>query len=500
MLKNRKSGILLHISSLPGKHGIGDLGKQAYNFVDRLEQMGQVYWQILPTNEPNESNSPYDNSSAFAQNPMFISLEFLSHGSLLERRDLNNIMDFDNSKIDFDGLKEWKTPLLLKAAKTFQKKYKHKQNNDFKIFCNMNEHWLDSYAAYKVLKDKNNNLPWFQWDDDLKCFNRKAIDKALKDEIEEIEIIKIIQYFFDKQWNSLKNYANDKNVSLIGDLPIYISHDSADVWANQQLFKLDRDGNTVVKSGCPPDYFMEEGQVWGHPIYNWESHAQDDYRWWLSRVSFLTSKVDLVRFDHFNGILKYWEIPSNDITAINGNWKKGPGKQFINALYDNIPRLKILAEDLGELSNEVIELRSLKDIPGMKVLQFDYDKISKDEKENKILFTGTHDNDTLIGWYEKELRELFCQGKINFQSDELRQIIDSNSKDIHLEFIKYCMETEYPLVIVPLQDLIGLTSDCRMNEPGTLSNANWSWKYNLGDLNDGLVDVMKSITHNSGRA
>ena len=337
-------------------------------------------------------------------------------------------------------------------------------------------------------------------DNDLKCFNSKAIERILQYEVEELEIIKIIQYFFNKQWHSLKNYANEKNISLIGDLPIYISHDSVDVWANQQLFKLDDDGNMMVKSGCPPDYFMEEGQVWGHPIYNWQKHREDNYSWWISRLSFLTSTVDYVRFDHFNGILKYWEIPVKHENGTNGKWSNGPGKHFIDALYDNIPRLKILAEDLGELSNEVIELRSFKNIPGMKVFQFDYENISKNEKENKVLFTGTHDNDTLIGWYDKELKDPFLNGKINFKSSELRQIIDNNSKNIHLEIIRYCMETEYPLVIVPLQDLIGLASDCRMNEPGTLNESNWSWKYNLDDLNDSLVHTMKSITHNSGRA
>ncbi len=500
MFKNKKSGILLHISSLPGKYGIGDLGEHAYHFVDKLEQMGQEYWQILPTNEPNGSNSPYDTSSAFAQNPMFISLESLLSDSLLENRDLTAIIDQNSSKIDFDHLKKWKFPLLHKAAKTFRGIYEQNQNNDFIAFCKMNEHWLDSYAAYKILKDKNSDLPWFDWDDDLKCFNGKEIERVLQDEVEELEIIKIIQYFFYKQWHSLKKYANEKNVSLIGDLPIYISHDSADVWANQQLFKLDDDGEMEVKSGCPPDYFMEQGQVWGHPIYNWEGHKKDNYRWWVSRLSFLTSKVDLVRFDHFNGILKYWEIPVSHKNGINGIWRNGPGRHFIKALYDKIPRLKILAEDLGELSNQVIELRSFKNIPGMKVFQFEYESISKNEKENKVLFTGTHDNDTLIGWYEKELKDPFCNGEINFQSNELKQIIRNNSKNMHLEIIKYCMETEYPLVIVPLQDLIGLKSNCRMNKPGTLSNANWSWKYNIDDLNDSLVNVMKSITYNSGRA
>ena len=500
MLKNRKSGILLHISSLPSKHGIGDLGEQAYHFIDKLEQMGQVYWQILPTNEPNGNNSPYDTSSAFAQNPMFISLESLLSDSLLENRDLKGIENQDSSKIDFDRLKKWKFPLLLKAAKTFQKTHKYNHNNEFVAFCKMNEHWLDSYAAYKVLKDKNNDLPWFKWDNGLKRFNGKVIEQVLQDEVEELEIIKIIQYFFNKQWHSLKNYANEKKISLIGDLPIYISHDSVDVWANQHLFKLDDGGNMVVKSGCPPDYFMEEGQVWGHPIYNWQKHREDNYSWWISRLSFLTSTVDYVRFNHFKGILKYWEIPVKHENGINGKWSNGPGKQFIDALYDNIPRLKILAEDLGELSNEVIELRSFKNIPGMKVFQFDYENISKNEKENKVLFTGTHDNDTLIVWYDKELKDPFRNGNINFKSNELRQIIDNNSKNIHLEIIRYCMETEYPLVIVPLQDLIGLESDCRMNEPGTLNESNWSWKYNLDDLNDSLVHRMKSITHNSGRA
>ncbi len=500
MIKDRKSGILLHISSLPSQHGIGDLGQEAYYFVDKLEKMGQAYWQILPTNEPNLSNSPYDTSSAFAQNPMFINLDSLVKDGLLLDIDIRPIDVLHSSKINFVKLKNWKSPLLLKAAKAFQKKYKSNQSNDFIFFCKMNEYWLDNYAVYKVLKSKNNNLPWFKWDNDLKLYDEKLIKSMLKKESEKIEIIKIIQYFFSKQWHLLKNYAKNKNISLIGDIPIYVSHDSADVWANQKLFKLNNNGNMVVKSGCPPDYFMEDGQVWGHPIYDWDNHRKESYRWWISRLSFLIELVDLVRFDHFNGILRYWEIPVDHANGRDGNWVNGPGKKLINTLYDNIPRLNILAEDLGELSHEVIELRSIKDIPGMKVFQFDYEKISKSDKENKVLFTGTHDNDTLIGWYEKELRHSYNQNEINFKSAELRKIIEENSIDIHLEIIKYCMETDYPLVIVPLQDLIGLHSECRMNEPGTLNETNWSWKYKSDDLNKRTIDTMKLITQNSGRA
>tara|TARA_S200000501_G_C20835264_1_gene749064 strand:- start:65 stop:1567 length:1503 start_codon:yes stop_codon:yes gene_type:complete len=499
MFKKRESGILLHISSLPGKYGIGDLGKTAYSFVDQLESMGQLYWQILPTNEPNDSNSPYDNSSSFAQNPMLISLDLLYEDKLLEKSDFDNVPLSGQSKIEFDKLKKWKKPILLKAAKAFHIKHQEKKNSNFEKFCKENEFWLEHYTAYKVLKNRFNQLPWFEWDNESKIYNKIIIARNLKNDFIEIQIIKIIQYFFYKQWKSLKNYANAKNISLIGDLPIYISHDSADVWANQNLFKLEKNGDMIVKSGCPPDYFMEEGQVWGHPIYNWESHKKEKYKWWISRVGFLSTIVDIIRFDHFNGLLKYWEIPLNHNNGVNGSWSNGPGKLFIDALYDHVPGLKMIAEDLGELSDEVVELRSFKNIPGMKVFQFEFDKICKDIKENKVLFTGTHDNDTLIGWFDKELKKLFHDGNVSIKSNELRRIIDRNSEEIHLEIIKYCMETEYPLVIIPLQDLIGLHSDCRMNEPGTLNKTNWSWKYNSEDLTNNLIKAMNSMTSNSGR-
>ena len=499
MFKSRKSGVLLHISSLPGRHGIGDLGSCAYDFVDKLELMGQAFWQILPTNEPNGSNSPYDTNSAFAQNPLFISLDLLYADNLLDEKDIESANEIDEVKVDYDKLKKLKKPLITKAAKVFQIKNNHEMDLSFKTFCNENTFWLPQYAIYKVLKNKFNQSPWYEWGSEIRTYNESKIKNISKEYFEEIETIKIIQFLFYKQWLSLKTYANKKNISLIGDLPIYVSHDSVDVWTNQLLYKLNKNGGLTVKSGCPPDYFIETGQVWGHPIYNWENHAKDGFGWWIKRISFLSELVDMIRFDHFNGLLKYWEIPAENNTAIIGDWKRGPGKELIQKLYDNVQGIKIIAEDLGELSTEVAELRSFKNIPGMKVFQFDFDNICKEINENKVLFTGTHDNDTLVGWYKKELKKLFDNNSIRFQSDELKQIISRNSKLIHLDIVKYCMETKYPLVIIPLQDLIGLNGDCRMNEPGTLNKANWSWKSTTEDISDNLIETINTITYNSGR-
>jgi len=313
--------------------------------------------------------------------------------------------------------------------------------------------------------------------------------------------IEFLQFFFVLQWRDLKVYANDRGIKLIGDLPIYISHDSADLWSNQNLFKLNIDGKMIVKSGCPPDYFMSEGQLWGHPIYDWNEHEKNNFQWWIERVRFLSSFVDMIRFDHFNGLLKYWEIPFANSNAIDGAWADGPGDKLINTLYKNVQNLNIIAEDLGELSNEVISLRKVKNIPGMQVLQFFYKEISRNLQENKFLYTGTHDNDTLNGWYNDIIKaQSIKENEIQFESDELKQILVNENDQINWSLIRFCMETKYPVVIFPLQDVMGLKSECRMNTPGTLDEKNWSWRYVDGDLSDDVIKKMQLLTQNTGRA
>ena len=497
---NRKSGVLLHISSLPGGYGIGDLGPSAYDFVNQLEVMKQSYWQILPTNDINENFSPYDTTSAFAQNPMLISLDLLLQNQLLLKHELNFDLNINSKKIDFAKIKSLKMPLIERAAVRYLDKMKSNGSIEFDNFCKDNESWLNAFACFKVLKNKFQKLPWYEWEKKYRRFDQKVYSKCNELFSKDIEIIKIIQFFFSVQWSDLKSFSNDRGIKLVGDLPIYVSHDSADVWSNQNLFKLHENGKMVVKSGCPPDYFMDEGQLWGHPIYNWEEHEKDDFQWWIARVNVLSSLVDMIRFDHFNGLLKYWEIPAENSNAIDGVWVNGPARTFINILYEEVPALNIIAEDLGELSDEVRSLRKIKNIPGMQVLQFFYDQLSKDVKEDKILYTGTHDNDTLIGWYDENIKsKIFKKNGAEFQSAELKEIFLKGDKEINWSIIKFCMETKYPVVIFPLQDLIGLKSESRMNIPGTLTEKNWSWRYCDDDLNNDVIKKMQLLTQNTGR-
>ena len=497
---NRKSGVLLHISSLPGGYGIGDLGPSAYDFVNQLEVMKQSYWQILPTNDINENFSPYDTTSAFAQNPMLISLDLLLQNQLLLKHELNFDLNINSKKIDFAKIKSLKMPLIERAAVRYLDKMKSNGSIEFDNFCMDNESWLNAFACFKVLKNKFEKLPWFEWEKKYRRFDQKVYSKCNELFSKDIEIIKIIQFFFSVQWSDLKSFSNDRGIKLVGDLPIYVSHDSADVWSNQNLFKLHENGKMVVKSGCPPDYFMDEGQLWGHPIYNWEEHEKDDFQWWIARVNVLSSLVDMIRFDHFNGLLKYWEIPAENSNAIDGVWVNGPAHTFINILYEEVPALNIIAEDLGELSDEVRSLRKIKNIPGMQVLQFFYDQLSKDVKEDKILYTGTHDNDTLNGWYDENIKsKIFKKNGAEFQSAELKEIFFKGGNEINWSIIKFCMETKYPVVIFPLQDLIGLKSESRMNIPGTLTEKNWSWRYRDDDLNNDVIKKMQLLTQNTGR-
>ena len=498
---DRKSGILLHISSLPGDYGIGDLGPCAYDFVNQLEVMKQSYWQILPTNDINENFSPYDTNSAFAQNPMLISLDLLLQNQLLYEHELNFDLNVNSEKIDFEKIESLKMPIIERAAVRYIDKMKSNGSTEFDNFCKHNEFWLNSFACFKVLKKKFGKLPWYKWGKKYRRFNQKVLIQCNEVFHDELKIIKIIQFFFSVQWNDLKSYSKGKGIKLIGDLPIYVSHDSADVWSNQNLFKLYENGRMVVKSGCPPDYFMDEGQLWGHPIYNWEEHEKDHFQWWISRVSFLSGLVDMIRFDHFNGLLKYWEIPAENSNAIDGVWVSGPAHKFIDILYEEVYDLKIIAEDLGELSHEVESLRKIKNIPGMQVFQFFYDQLSKDLKENKILYTGTHDNNTLIGWYDENIKSKISKNNVGeFQSEELKEIFIEGGNQINWSIIKFCMETKYPVVIFPLQDVIGLKSESRMNVPGTLTEKNWSWRFCASDLNDNIIKKMKLLTQNTSRA
>ena len=494
--KQRSSGVLLHISSLPGPYGIGEIGNEAKAFVNDLAMMNQQYWQILPTNYPERHNSPYDTNSAFAQNPFLISLDGLIEDGLLSKSDLEPIPEFTNTRVEFEKLKKWKKTLLKKAATNFS----NADNNDltkYDEFCREQGFWLNGYATFMVLKEIQDQTDWSDWELKYKKFNEDIIDSIESRNKSEIEEIKILQYFFHRQWKALKTFANDKGIKLIGDIPIYISFNSADVWTNQELFKLDKHCKMQCQSGVPPDHFMESGQLWGHPIYNWEEHESSGFSWWVNRINHMMQYVDLIRIDHFNGFAKYWEVPIQDSDAAGGRWVRAKGIELLEKVFKNNNKVNLIAEDLGEASADAAVLRNKYGIPGMNVLQFlfyDGDSIDNIE-ENTVLYTGTHDNDTSIGWFES-LNSKLSSDEIN----DLKSILNPDSKGMNWSMIEYSFQARAKTVIVPVQDILGLGSDSRMNTPGTISENNWSWRMDSSELKDTMLRKMRDITEEANRA
>ena len=494
--KQRSSGVLLHISSLPGPYGIGEIGNEAKAFINDLVRMNQQYWQILPTNYPERHNSPYDTNSAFAQNPFLISLDGLIEDGLLSESDLEPIPEFTRRRVEFEKLKKWKKTLLKKAATNFS----NADNNDltkYDEFCREQGFWLNGYATFMVLKEMQDQTDWSYWDLKYRKFNEDILDDIESIKKSEIEEIKILQYLFHKQWKAIKTFANDKGIKLIGDIPIYISFNSADVWTNQELFKLDKSCKMKCQSGVPPDHFMESGQLWGHPIYNWEEHENSGFSWWVNRINHTMQYVDLIRIDHFNGFAKYWEVPIQDLDAAGGRWVKAKGIELLEEVFKNNNKVNLIAEDLGEASVDAAVLRNKYGIPGMNVLQFlfyDGDSIDNIE-ENTVLYTGTHDNDTSIGWFES-LNNKLSIDEIN----DLKNILNSDSKGMNWSMIEYSFQARAKTVIVPVQDILGLGSDSRMNTPGTISENNWSWRMDSSELKDTMLRKMRDITKEANRA
>lgn len=493
----RTSGILLHPTSLPSPYGIGDLGKAAYDFIDFLEKAGQHLWQILPLTPTGYGNSPYSSFSAFAGQTLLISPEKLEKLGLLKEWELDTAPKNNEILVDYDKVSPWKTQILKLAFSRFQVQEDKELQKEYKQFAKENAYWLDDYAIYMACKDMQDGKEWYNWEEKYRKATQKVkaeLKKLLK---EEIQYYCFIQFLFYKQWAELKAYANEKEIKIIGDMPLFVSLDSADVWANQKLFQLDSKGYPTVVAGVPPDYFSETGQLWGNPLYNWKNHEKNQFQWWVARVRHQLGLTNYLRIDHFRGLESYWAVPAGEKTAMNGKWVKAPGKALFETIEQELGKgLPIIAEDLGTITPEVIELRDHFGFPGMKILQFAFE--AEDESSflphqftttNCVCYTGTHDNNTTRGWYDSASE---------YSRDKVRRYMNTDASSIHWDFLRTCLGTIATYAIIPMQDILGLGEEGRMNVPGVAQN-NWGWRYKNEDISDGLAEGLKMATQLYGR-
>jgi 4-alpha-glucanotransferase len=497
-MPSRASGILLHPTSFPGRYGIGELGSTAYQFIDFLHASKQRLWQVLPLGPVAYGNSPYMCYSSMAGNPLLISLESLQSQNLLTHDDLASLPDFPADRIDFDLLAQTKLPLLQKAAENFKHHAASSQRYAYEMFCASRAFWLNDYAFFMALKAAHGGASWYEWEQAIAQRQPEVMEKWRQQLAAEIFHHKYLQFEFFRQWSELKEYANDRKIQIVGDIPIYVAHDSADVWAFPHLFHLDPEtGATELMAGVPPDYFSETGQLWGNPIYNWDALEKSGFEWWIQRFRAMLEYIDLIRIDHFRGFCAYWAVPQGEETAMNGEWVEAPGEAFFQALAQELGSLPILAEDLGVITPDVEALRDQFEFPGMKVLQFAFGSdagnpfLPYNFVPNCVVYTGTHDNDTTVGWFEK-LSE--------WERQRFLQYLGCQTEDgIHWDLVRLALSSVARWAIIPLQDVLGLGSETRMNYPGTITG-NWSWRYRAEMLTSEVSDRLKCLTETYGRA
>ena len=495
MLKQRASGILLHPTSFPGAGGIGELGSAAYRFVDWLHAAGQQLWQILPLNPTGYGDSPYASPSAFAGNPLLISLERLAADGLIDLHELENAPAFNAEMVDFGPVIEWKSELLRRAYQTFAGASSSNLRTEWQTFCRQQAQWLDDYALYRAISDTQGGAAWNSWPAELAQRHDAALAQARQDLAESINQQRFCQFLFFRQWQALKGYANAHGVRIIGDIPIFVAYDSADVWANPELFQLDDAGNPLVVAGVPPDYFSATGQLWGNPHYRWDVLAKQGYRWWIDRLRATLQTVDIIRIDHFRGFESAWAIPAGDETAAGGHWVAGPGVDVFHAIRSELGEAPIIAEDLGLITPEVNALREATGLPGMKVLHFAWDGdpansyLPHNYERNCVVYSGTHDNDTTKGWFASASQR---------DRDLVQTYLGGTGDDIAWDFIRLALTSAANSAIVPLQDVMSLGTEARLNLPGR-PTGNWGWRYRAGMLTDGMAQGLRNLTGLTGR-
>jgi len=488
---NRSSGILLHPTSLPGPYGIGDLGPAAYRWIDWLAETGCKLWQILPLGPTGYGDSPYQCFSAFAGNPYLISPDVLIGEGLLTRDDLSEMPDWNPREVDFGAFYLWKPKLLEKAYENFKRNGSNDLNNAVEAFRLENAFWLEDYALFTAIKEAHGGGAWDGWPKELRLRKAAALQNQRDTLADQIRATVFYQYLFYTQWEAVKRHAHNKGLKIVGDIPIFVAMDSSDAWSHQDLFYIGTDGKPSVVAGVPPDYFSPTGQLWGNPLYRWEIHKKDNYAWWMERISATFKLVDIVRIDHFRGFAGYWEIPGGALTAEKGKWVTGPGSQFFTAVRRKYGDLPIIAEDLGEITPDVIALRDEFSLPGMKILQFafsgpDNPFLPHHYVSNSVVYTGTHDNDTACGWFEKapEHEKTFA-GRYFGKKWETN---DNFARDL----IRVAWSSVANFAIVPLQDLLLLGSEGRFNFPSTLGG-NWDWRMLDSDLSEELKNQLRDL-------
>ena len=484
----RQSGILMHITSLPGSYGVGTLGKEAYRFADFLHKAGQKYWQVLPLTPTGYGDSPYQSCSAFAGNPYLIDLDLLVEQGLLEQAEIDACNWGDNAdKVDFGLLYENRLRLLRKAYDRFR------DEEALTRFCTANESWIPEFAHYMALKDQFGGKPWYEWPEELKCRDCDAVNDSFRELNKEIKFYLFVQYLFFTQWEALRSYCHNLGISIIGDVPIYVPYDSVEVWSEPRYFCLDENLTPTAVAGCPPDYFSEDGQLWGNPLYRWDTHKKDGYRWWINRLQQAAKLYDVIRIDHFRGFAGYYTIPYGAENAREGQWQEGPGIDFLNAVKAALPDTALIAEDLGLLTPDVHKLRDDAGLPGMRILEFAFDGdgnnpyLPHNHIKNAICYTGTHDNMPLKQWFA-ECSEAAAKA-MTYMAEPQNPVWG---------MISLCLASVADLAVVQMQDFLELGGESRMNFPGTFGK-NWTWRAKDGFADDALAERIKNLTRICGR-